>query len=113
MANYTQEDRSIMVTTPLGKDVLLLESFSGHEALSAPYTYRLEMLAEDPTKVTFDKLLGKMVTVTVILPGNKKRYLSGIVSQFGQGNKVQSAKKDTTFVRYRADIVPEFWLLTK
>jgi type VI secretion system secreted protein VgrG len=101
------------VTTPLGKDVLLLETYSGREGISQPFLYRLEMLAEDPSKVVFDKLLGKVATVTVELPGNKKRYLSGLINQFSQGNMVQSARKDTTFVRYRADIVPEFWLLTQ
>lgn len=110
---YTQDNRSIALSTPLGKDVLLLEGYSGREGLSQLFRYELQLLAEDPKQVAFDKLLGKSVSITVVLPGNKKRYLSGIVSQVVQGDKVPSAKKETTFVRYRAEIVPEFWLLTK
>lgn len=113
VAKYTQENRPIQVTTTLGKDVLLLEAYAGSEAISELFLYQLEMVAENPKDIDFAKILGKIATVTVLLPGGKKRFISGIVSQFSEGNKLPSAKKDTTFVRYRAEIVPEFWLLTK
>ena len=34
MSNYTQARRPLTITTPLGKDVLLLTGFRGHEAIS-------------------------------------------------------------------------------
>ena len=34
MPSYTQDNRPLSVTTPLGKDVLLLERLSGEEAVS-------------------------------------------------------------------------------
>ena len=34
MATVTQENRSLQVETPLGKDVLLLTAFSGTEEMS-------------------------------------------------------------------------------
>lgn len=114
MANrYTQDNRSISISTPLGKDVLLLESFRGTEGLSSLFCYRLELLAEKPEEVKFDKILGQEVTITIDLPDNKKRYISGIVSLITQGGTVAAARKDTSFIRYRAEIVPKFWLLTR
>jgi type VI secretion system secreted protein VgrG len=111
VANYTQDNRSLSVTTPLGKDVLLLEAFTGTEGISRLFHFTLELLAQDPTKVVFEKLLGQGVTVTVLLPGNKKRYLHGIVSRLTQGGSADAATKDATFIRYRAEVVPSFWLL--
>jgi type VI secretion system secreted protein VgrG len=113
VSGYTQENRSISVTTPLGKDVLLLEGFTGSEGLSTPFRFTLELLAEDPKKVVFDKLLGQSVTVTVLMPENKKRYISGKVSRLTQGARAAAAKKDATFIRYRAEIVPAVWFLGK
>ena len=69
---YTQEGRFMSITTPLGKDVLLLETFSGTETISELFHFKLGMYAEDSTKVVFEKLLGQKVTVT--LQGEPVRY---------------------------------------
>jgi type VI secretion system secreted protein VgrG len=110
---FTQENRPISVSTPLEKDVLLLEAFSGAESLSGLFHFTLDMLADSDTTVPFEKLLGQKVTVTIELPKEKKRYLSGIVSQFSQGHEVNAAQTNTTFIRYRAELVPALWLLTR
>ena len=62
MPSYTQAGRPISVTTPLGQDVLLLEAFSGTEAISSLFRYRLNLLAEADTVVAFDRILGQKVT---------------------------------------------------
>ena len=36
MPSVTQATRFLSLTTPLGDDALLLERFTGHEALSSP-----------------------------------------------------------------------------
>jgi type VI secretion system secreted protein VgrG len=108
MARYTQDNRPLQVATPLGKDKLLLEGLTGTEGLSQLFTFHLEMLAEKPTEVAFDKLLGQSVTVTLLLAGTSdKRFFNGICNRVSQG------EQDATFTQYHLEIVPQFWLLTR
>ena len=58
MPTYTQDGRPLSITTPLGKDVLLLVGINGAEAVSQLFHFRLDVLAENKTDVPFDKLLG-------------------------------------------------------
>jgi type VI secretion system secreted protein VgrG len=109
--NYSQEGRFMAVSTPLGKDALLLDTFSGTEAISQLFHFHLGMYAEEKAKVAFDKLLGQKVTVT--LTGETPRYINGIVARFSQGQRVKGLDKSDTFVRYEAEVVPQMWLLTK
>jgi len=108
MATYVQADRPLVVTTPLGKDQLLLVGFTGHEAVSHLFSYQLDLLAENATTVAFDQLLGSPVTVQLMLhEEGKKRYFNGICIRVVEG------ARDNTFTSYRMEIVPQFWLLTK
>jgi len=107
MPHYTQADRPLRITTPLGKDVLLITGFKGGEALSQLFSFDVDLLAENKTTIAFDKLLGKGVTVELALPGQEKRNFHGIVSRFSQ------RERDPTFTAYRARIVPQFWLLSR
>ena len=107
MAEYSQENRPLQAVTPLGPDTMLLVGLSGFEGLSQLFNFRLDLLAEKKTDIAFDKLLGQKVTTTVLQPGGKKRYFSGICNRVSQG------EQDATFTEYRVEIVPQFWLLTK
>lgn len=109
MANYTQANRPLSVTTPLGPDVLLLVGFSGQEGISQLFDFTLELLAEDPDKVKFDQLLGQPVTVTLELPKNRQRYFHGICHRVSQGARTEG----DIFTSYRMEVVPSFWLLSK
>src|SRR5262245_49143253 len=100
MATYTQANRPLKVTTPLGPDVLLLVGLSGHEGLSQLFSYQLDLLAENGKEVAFDKLLGQPVSVSLALPGGKARAFAGICSRFSQG------QRDETFTAYRLEMVP-------
>src|SRR5207244_231134 len=42
-----------------------------------------------------------------------QRFFHGIISRLAQGPQVRSADGDATFVRYRIEMVPHFWLWTK
>jgi uncharacterized protein involved in type VI secretion and phage assembly len=106
-ATYTQAHRPMAVTTPLGADVLLLPGFAGREAISQPFTFQLEMLAENDQEVAFDRLLGQPVTVRLRLPGDAQRYFHGICS------RVSERGRDATFTSYHLEMVPEFWLLSR
>src|SRR5690349_16146833 len=61
MDQYTQDRSLIAVTTPLGKDVLLLTAFEGEEALSRPFSYKLEMLSANASIAAKD-VVGKSVS---------------------------------------------------
>jgi type VI secretion system secreted protein VgrG len=97
------------VSTPLGKDVLLLEGFSGHEGLSQLFRFQLDLLADNRQvkDVAFDKLLGQPVTVRLGLSAGKQRFFNGICSRFSQG------ESGLEFTTYRMEVVPRFWLWTR
>ena len=107
MPTYTQTNRPLKVTTPLGQDVLLLTGFRGHEGISQLFSFQLEMLAERGADVRFDKILGESVTVELQLVNGEKRYFNGLVKRFSQG------VRDEVFVKFRAEVVPKLWMLTK
>lgn len=106
-ATYTQSHSPMSVSTPLGKDVLLLVGFSGSEAISQPFGFQLDLLAESDATIEFDKLLGQNITVTMALPNGSKRYFNGLCSRFSQG------MRDAHFTAFRMEIVPQLWLLTR
>jgi len=103
---FSQENRIIKLNTPLGKDVLLLQGFSGQEAISSLFHFHLELIAENRQNVAFDKLLGQKVSIDIKITDEKTRHLHGIVSSFSQGGRGER------FTTYRAEMVPQFWLLT-
>jgi type VI secretion system secreted protein VgrG len=107
MPAYKQADRPLAITTPLGEDVLLLTGLRGYEAISQLFSFQLDLLAEPGTKIPFDGIVGHNVTVELRFPGQEKRYLNGIVRRFCQG------ARDEAFTRFRAELVPQLWLLTK
>jgi type VI secretion system secreted protein VgrG len=112
---YTQENRPLQLTTPLGKDVLLLESFKGVESISGLFQFELELLTEGPnlSKVEFDKILGQPVTLKLIPRAGTSRFFSGIVARMSEGHQIFSKKGSVDFYRYRALMVPKLWLLTR
>jgi type VI secretion system secreted protein VgrG len=107
MATYTQEMRPISVTTPLGKDALLLVGFTIKEAISQLFDVQLDLVAENHTEISFDQLLGQNLVIRLTLMDGKERFFSGICSRFGQG------RRDEAFTLYRMEVVPQFWLLTR
>jgi type VI secretion system secreted protein VgrG len=113
VGKYTQANRSLALTTPLGPDALLLEKVSGAEALSELFRFQLDLLAEKGTPVPFEGILGQKVRVELRLRnGEKTRYIHGIVNRISQGHRVRGTESDQ-FTRYSAEVVPECWLLTK
>ena len=110
----TQDDRLLKITTPLGKDFLLLEKMTAHEGLSQLFSFEVELLHEEDkpgyeaTVVDAHSLLGQTVSIDVEQPDKKtKRSFCGIVSEFVQG------RRNERFSFYTAKIVPKIWLLTQ
>lgn len=104
---FSQAERPLQVTTPLGKDAVLLVGLTGQEALSRLFSFQLDLLAPLDKNVAFDQLLGQPISVELTLLGGKKRHFHGICCRISQGDR------DEDFITYRAEIVPQFWLLTR
>lgn len=106
ITTLTQKDRQLAVHTPLGEDVLLLSSFTGHECISRLFCYSLEMLSEDHAIAARD-IVGKNVTFSVRRADGEPRYFNGFVSRFSAGDG------ETGLRRYTAEVVPWLWFLTQ
>lgn len=102
----TQDSLYFSVSTPLGKDKLLLRGFSGSEGISELFSFELEMESETPD-LDFSQVVGKTATITVLLADATSRYINGIVRRFVQEGSGGG------FARYRATLVPTLWLLTR
>ncbi|WP_435020425.1 type VI secretion system Vgr family protein [Tundrisphaera sp. TA3] len=107
---YKQPD-ALKLTTPLGADALLLERFEGREAISEPFRFRLEMLAEAGTDIPFERILGAEVSVALGRPDGMTRTFHGIIHRFTEGEQEVGPRGETTFTRYEAEMVPRLFLL--
>lgn len=106
MAIASQKSRLFQLKTPLGKDVLMLRRLAGSEALGRPFEWDLELLSERGD-IQAEQLLGHKASVELTLPGGKKRYFHGYVTEFGQEGWSQR------YNCYRAVLRPWYWLLTR
>ncbi|VAW59394.1 VgrG protein [hydrothermal vent metagenome] len=104
MSDLTQDNRLISISTPLGKDELLLTSFEGTEEISELFQFQIEVLSSNH-KITPDKLIGKTVTLTI--QTDQKRTFNGYISQFTYGEVKGSLRT------YRLVMVPWLWFLSK
>ncbi len=107
VGEYKQDQRIGKVKTPLGEDVLLIAGFNGTDSLSSLFSYQVDMLAENKEKIDFSKILGQGVTVELKLPDGGYHHLNGICVRFAQSGR------DQNFTRYRAELVPKVWLMTR
>ena len=103
---YTQQNRFIAITTPLGEDVLLLQEFSGEEAISRPFHYHLHVLSLQ-NSIDFSQIIGQRVSIRITLYDGTPRYINGFVSRFAQGDV------GPEFTHYEMDVVPWLWFLTR
>jgi type VI secretion system secreted protein VgrG len=107
MASLTQDGRLIALTTPLGKDALVLTGFTGREAISRLFRFDLKTFAQAGSTVDFEKIVGQNVTITVLQAGGKKRFFNGFVSNFA------AVGGDAHSVHYELQVVPWVWMLTR
>jgi type VI secretion system secreted protein VgrG len=102
----TQDTHRIAISTPLGKDVLLLRGFSGSEGVSQIFHFDLDLLSEKDS-IKFQDVVGKSVTVQINTADGGKRYLNGFLSAFSQG------PQERHLTAYQAQMVPWLWFLTR
>ena len=97
-----QETHRIAITTPLGKDVLLLRGFNGSEAISQPFYFDLDLLSENDS-VQFQDIVGKNVTLHINIADGSQAHWNGFISRFSQG------PQERRLTAYHAQMVP--WLV--
>ena len=107
MPSYTQTDRPLKITTPLGPDILLITGLKGHEEISHLFKFKVTLIADLTKEVRFDAIVGQSVTVEMSQMDGSKRYFNGIVRRFSQG------AHDENFQNFSAQVVPKLWLLKK
>lgn len=106
MSTYTQTNRPIQVESTFGANALLVEHFSGEEALSTPFEYVLDCLSENPG-LDGKKAVRSPIGISIELPSGGKRFIHGLVSRFVH------LGRDATFTRYRLEVVPALWFSTQ
>src|SRR5580704_2304500 len=102
----TQDTQRISISTPLGKDKLLLRGFSGSESISQLFHFDLDLLSENDS-IKFADLVGKNVTLHVNTAEGGKRYFNGFLSTFSQG------PQERRLTAYHAQMAPWLWFLTR
>lgn len=103
---FTQAERPFRVKTPLGDDVLLLDSFQGEEGVSQPFRFVLQLLSENPA-LDLQGLLTKPVVLTIKLLREKERHIHGNIIRIAQLENT-----DDGLMAYEAEVVPWLWFLS-
>jgi type VI secretion system secreted protein VgrG len=107
MSSYTQTDRILSFTSPLGANTLLAIACNGVEEISELFDFSVDVLAELETVVDPAALVGKRVTLDLqITDTGTKRYFNGIVAS------LEATGGDSYFNAYRVRMVPTLWLLS-
>jgi type VI secretion system secreted protein VgrG len=107
MPSYTQTNRILSFTSPLGVNQLLPMAFEGTEEISELFDFHVDLLATPEVVVDPSALIGKRVTLDIkVTDTGTKRYFNGIVAS------LDSTGGDTFFNSYRIRMVPTLWLLS-
>jgi type VI secretion system secreted protein VgrG len=105
MSDFTQDNRFIAITTPLGKDELLLTAIEGAEYVSSLFQFQLTTLSTN-LEIKPEEIIGKQVSVKI--QNEQGRVFHGFVNQFSFGEV-----KSNGFREYRLTMVPWLWFLSK
>ena len=100
----TQDGRVGQLITPLGKDVLVLHKFDGHESLGEPFEFHVDALSEQ-ANINFDQALGQSHTIKLATYQNKTRIIDGILTE------AQGVDQIRDHYRYHLVLRPWFSLL--
>lgn len=106
---YQQDTRIGELSTPLGKDRLVLVDFSGSEGMSELFRFDISAICDeqDGGPLNFDDALGQSCTVRLATPKGEPRYFCGTLVEAEREGPV------TGGVLYRLVLRPWFWMLTQ
>jgi type VI secretion system secreted protein VgrG len=104
MSPIAQTERPLRIAGP-GSDDLLVIGFEGHESISRPFLYTLDLLSTDDA-IDGQARLRKAVSITIDRGDQAPVVLHGLIRRFRQLGKTEG------YTSYRAEIVPWFWFLS-
>ncbi|MDR3435267.1 type VI secretion system tip protein VgrG [Telmatospirillum sp.] len=107
MDGFTQDQRILSISTPLGPDRLLLEVFEGAEEISKPFGFSATVRSLDDD-LDPSSLIAQKVTVQLRLQDGLYRPFSGIVAAIDAGHAAAGGQR-----HYSLRIVPWLWFLTR
>jgi type VI secretion system secreted protein VgrG len=108
----SQDNRLITIQSPLGTDALLVRDFTGREGISTLFHFSLEFVSENQD-IVFEEIIGKNVSLSLVMDSGEIRYFHGLISRFSQGAGIKNPDGVHHLSSYTAEMVPWLWLLTK
>ncbi len=103
-SEISQVDRIASLSTPLGANVLVLDSVVIREELSKPFSIEADLLSES-ADVNFEDIIGQSVTITLLTKLDDPRFFNGIVRRFSQ------RAMRSRYAAYHMEVVPKLWSL--
>jgi type VI secretion system secreted protein VgrG len=89
------------------KDRAWIMAFNGTEAISHPFCFHLDLASED-ANLSFDEIVGRPMAFSIRLSDrSQERLFHGIIRRFSV------LAHDRRLFRYRVELAPWLWLLTK
>ena len=105
---FSQDNRLLAIDSPLGPHQLLLTELDGHDAISRPFSFRIEFATRQPDEMV-RSLLGKPVTLWFGATGGVgRRPANGLIRRLAGPLAAPAGLR-----RWRADVVPQLWFLTR
>src|SRR5438105_685359 len=92
---------------PYKDGALEVFGFEGHEQLSRPFRYEIELVAKEGLTVDAAQVIGQPALLQVNLPAGANRFVHGMVRRVASlGAGTGQPRR-----RYLASVVPLFWKL--
>ena len=107
MVQLTQENRQLIIESPLGSDALLIQSLKGTESISRLFQYEAIVISANEA-FEGESIVGQLVSVTYFGEDGDERNITGYVSRFEYLQQVEEPAKLTS---YQLTLVPWLWFL--
>ena len=98
--------RRIQIHSVLAPDQLLVKDATVREQLGRMSAIDIDLLSPNES-VALDDLLGRGMSIELVVAGDQPRFFHGIVAELSQTGRLG------TYARYSARVVPWLWLLTR
>jgi len=113
MPTYDRSRSILQMTSPLGPDVLIPTAISGYEAISQPFSYRVQIVSTEQN-ITPDRVLHQPGCVILRRDDDPARYFHGIFQEFAAAGQVRAgAQAGQGMFAYHAVLVPGYWFLSQ
>jgi type VI secretion system secreted protein VgrG len=107
MPTYDRSRSILQMTSPLAADVLIPTAISGYEAISQPFSYRVQIVSTQ-SDISSDQVLHLPGCVILRRDDDPARYFHGIFQEFAAAGQARDG-----MYAYHAVLVPKFWFLSQ